>query len=72
MGEGVMRSVMDSDYKGSWGDMIKKVTFGQKFDGSSTVAMEIFGRKSFKVEGEMCSECTGIFEKENPVAVEVR
>lgn len=43
--------------KGSWGDMMKKVTFGQKFDESSIVAMEISGRKGFKVEGEMCAQC---------------
>lgn len=43
---------MSADYNGVLGRHDEKVTFGQKkIDGSSAVAMEISGRKGFKVEG---------------------
>lgn len=42
---------MGADYNGVLGRHDEKVTFGQKVDGNSAVAMKISGRKCFKVEG---------------------
>lgn len=58
-----MGTVMDTDYNGVLGRQDEKVTFGQKIDGSSAVAMEISGRKGFKVKGDVCSDCAGIFKR---------
>lgn len=62
-------------YESSHGCRLQRVKaiFGQKSHGSCVVAMEISGRKRFQGRREgVCSDCAGMFEKESPVAAEVR